>query len=213
MDGPHQLGKVKRHRSPSSAAHPGWSMPSGTWLFLPQQARRVLPLHSACLFASVAASGGVVRYESRCCCGRAACSQSGVSFPRWKAGKCSFATAGVILTAFATQGRLSAREMEHSQCWGWEHAFKCWEEIRGWGDGCSGSRWESVRAEAAPSWAIERCAAAHVLGSLVLHFSNHKAAVTLLLGAPLTAQPSVHDDKRLPVLQVNLFSSCMRRQQ
>lgn len=57
VDGPHQLGKVKRRRSPSSAAHRGCSLPSGARPFLPQQARRVLPWHSARLFASVAASG------------------------------------------------------------------------------------------------------------------------------------------------------------
>lgn len=128
------------------------------------------------------------------------------------AGKCSFATGRVILAAFATQGRLSAQEMQRSQCWGWERAFEGWEEIRGWGDGCGHFRWGSIRAEAAPSQAVERCGAARALSSLVVPFSNRRTAVTLLLGATLTAQPSVHNDKRLPVLQVNVFSSYVRRQ-
>lgn len=34
-------------------------------------------------------------------------------------GKCSFAACGSMLTAFATQGTLSARETERSWCYGW----------------------------------------------------------------------------------------------
>lgn len=46
----------------------------------------------------------------------------------------------------------------------------------------------------------------------LLCFSNHNSAVPALFAAALTAELSVHRNKWFPVLQVNLFPSCLQRQ-
>lgn len=56
------------------------------------------------------------------------------------------------------------------------------------------------------------CLVSLLLGSLLLYFSNRKIAVSVLFEATLTTELSVHNDKWFPVLQVNLFSSCVQRQ-
>lgn len=48
--------------------------------------------------------------------------------------------------------------------------------------------------------------------ALLLCFSNHNSAVPALLGAALTTELLVHHNKWFPVLQVNLFPSCLQRQ-
>lgn len=48
--------------------------------------------------------------------------------------------------------------------------------------------------------------------ALLLCFSNHNSAVPALLRAALTTEMFVHHNKWFPVLQVNLFPSCLQRQ-
>lgn len=48
--------------------------------------------------------------------------------------------------------------------------------------------------------------------ALLLCFSNHSSAVPVLFRAALTTELFVHHNKWFPVLQVNLFLSCLQRQ-
>lgn len=48
--------------------------------------------------------------------------------------------------------------------------------------------------------------------ALLLCFSNHNSAVPVLFRAALTTELFVHHNKWFPVLQVNLFPSCLQRQ-
>lgn len=146
---------------------------------------------------------------------------------------------GVALTACAAHGVLSAQELELSLCSGWlsRQGWCLWIlGVNKEGGIAVGGR---VRAEAAPSQAIKAfsellCCKTHPAclccskgsprgpktssgvwfcsSALLLCFSNHSSAVPAPFGAALTTELLAHHNKRFPVLQVNLFPSCLQRQ-
>ena len=121
MDGPHQLGKVKK-QSQQYGSPLGW--PSGACGFVPAwtgEEGRCCGAARVCLLPSLPAEvlhvtvrwGGVTLLRA----GSVQAVLGELSKERLvPAGKGSFATCGIILTTFATQGTLSAQEAKRSQC-------------------------------------------------------------------------------------------------